>query len=225
MTHAISSRNAAPARIILVRHGETDWNHSGKLQGHIDIPLNAQGHRQAAALADRLAGEPIDFVISSDLARARQTAIAIADRHGLYPVQHAELRERAFGGFEGMTHGEIEQIHPQAYADMRARLPDASLPPGAGRGETLREFHARSCAALTLLAQQHAGKLIVVVAHGGVVDCIRRAALGLSLQAPRAEPIANAGIWRLAIQGDIISLLGEQDISHLDGLALDEAYA
>ena len=102
--------------ILLIRHGETDWNVDKRLQGHIDIALNAEGLRQAAALGAVLADEPLDAVFASDLQRARDTAQAVAAPQAL-PVQIAPtLRERCYGAFEGLRHVEIAQRYPQDYA-------------------------------------------------------------------------------------------------------------
>ena len=96
--------------LLLVRHGETDWNAEGRLQGHTDTPLNDYGRRQARTLADELAGEPIDAVYSSDLARARETAEIVGGRLGLTVVVDPGLREKNWGSWEGLTPAERERV-------------------------------------------------------------------------------------------------------------------
>src|SRR5258706_8328105 len=95
--------------IFLIRHGETDWNLEKRLQGHIDIELNAEGERQAAAVAAALLAEPLDLVAASDLQRAIRTADALAAPRGMKLHMDPALRERDYGAFEGLRYGDIEQ--------------------------------------------------------------------------------------------------------------------
>ncbi|MGH8806446.1 MAG: histidine phosphatase family protein, partial [Noviherbaspirillum sp.] len=140
--------------ILLIRHGETAWNAVKRLQGHLDIPLNEEGERQADALGRALLDEPLDAVISSDLGRARQTADAIAAPRGM-PV-HIEpgLRERSYGAFEGMLYADIGPRYPEAYAAWQARDIDARFPEGVHVAETLREFSQRAVGAITRIASE-----------------------------------------------------------------------
>ena len=103
-------------RILLARHGETDWNRLGRWQGHADPPLNEAGLSQAAELAERLAGDGIAAVYSSDLVRASETARVVADRLGLDVVEDARLREIDVGSWSGLTRAEVEQRFPEGYA-------------------------------------------------------------------------------------------------------------
>ena len=199
-------------RILLVRHGQTAWNVATRIQGHTDIPLDEHGRWQAERLAEALAHEPLAAVYSSDLERARATAEPVARRAAL-PVQHdLGLRERGFGAFEGVTFAEIEQRWPEGA--MRWRKRDEHFAPEGG--ETLRAFFERTVAAVQRLASAHAGQQILLVAHGGVLDCIHRAALGLSLQAPRSWQLGNAAINRLLHTGDGLRLVGWNDDAHLE---------
>lgn len=208
--------------LILIRHGETSWNAERRLQGHIDIALNAEGERQAAALGEALGCERIDLVAASDLRRAHQTAQAVAARHGL-PVQLAPaLRERCYGAFEGLLYAEIEQRFPDQFAAWQGRDIDAIMPPGARRAESFRQFYARSVGALMAFAQAHRGKTLVLVAHGGVLECAYRSALGLPLQTPRTFSITNASINRFSVAGDKLSLTSWGEVAHLAPDALDE---
>ena len=102
--------------ILLIRHGETAWNAKKRLQGHLDIPLNEEGERQALALGRALRDESLDVVFSSDLQRARQTAHAIAAPRGMQVLLDRGLRERCYCAFEGMLYGEIKQRYPESYA-------------------------------------------------------------------------------------------------------------
>ncbi len=206
-------------RIILIRHGETDWNTQTRIQGHIDIALNRRGRWQAQRLGSALADEGLSAVYASDLQRARATAQAVADAASV-PVQLTPtLRERAYGTFEGQTFAEIEAQWPDDAIRWRRR--DSCFgPPG---GETLQDFYARSVQAVHALAAQHEGQAVALVAHGGVLDCLYRAATGQALDAPRTWSMANAGINRLLRAGDVLTLVGWADVGHLENEpSLDE---
>jgi probable phosphoglycerate mutase len=211
---------ATPAhatRVIAIRHGETAWNAQTRLQGQLDIELNDAGRRQARQVADALADAGISTLYTSDLLRAAQTAEAIARRCGLPLQRDAGLRERHFGVFEGHTLAELDQRWPEAARRWRARDVDFS-PEG---GETLIAFDARSVACAARLAARHPGETIALVAHGGVLDCLYRAATRVSLQAPRTWQLGNASINRLLFNGEDFTLVGWGDTLHLEA-ALDD---
>jgi probable phosphoglycerate mutase len=208
--------------IFLIRHGETDWNVEKRLQGHLDIALNAEGERQAAALGRALAEESVDAVYASDLQRAMQTALAIAAPRGMQVRVERELRERSYGAFEGLLHGDIHARYPEAYAMLRARDIDARYPMGVQQAETLREFSQRAIGVITRLANAHRNKKIVIVSHGGLLECIYRAANALDLSPPRDFDIKNASINRLVWDGTALRIVQWSDVSHLADLSLDE---
>jgi probable phosphoglycerate mutase len=212
--------------ILLIRHGETAWNAIRKLQGHLDIPLNAEGTRQAKALASALQSEKLDAIISSDLQRALQTAGEIARLQGLSTRIDAGLRERCFGGFEGMQYSELPLRFPREYAVWRSRDPDANFPPSdtdaENIGESVRQFHQRCMITIAHYARQFEGKKIALVAHGGVLECAYRAAKNLPLNAEREITIFNASINRFNFAGDTIKLMQWGDIAHLNAAAQDE---
>ncbi|QAU35755.1 histidine phosphatase family protein [Janthinobacterium sp. 17J80-10] len=208
--------------ILLIRHGETDWNTERRLQGHLDIALNAEGVRQAQALGHALRGETLDAIFSSDLGRARQTAQAIAAGRALEVQIEPGLRERCYGAFEGLRHADIEERYPREYAAWRGRELDAVLPAGAQVAETLREFAARAVGAVVGLAVAHQLRRIAVVSHGGVLECICREARGLGWSAPRDFDIRNASINRLHWNGNTLRVLAWGDVAHLQQDALDE---
>ncbi|HKX93481.1 MAG TPA: histidine phosphatase family protein [Methylibium sp.] len=207
-----------PTRVIAVRHGETAWNVDTRIQGQLDIGLNAKGRWQAGRVAEALAGEGLDVIYASDLARAHDTALAIGRATGLAVRADPSLRERAFGIFEGRTWAEIETHFPEHSARWRAREPGY----GPEGGETLRGFYERVVATAAALAARHAGQTIALVAHGGVMDCLYRAAARVALDAPRSWQLGNAAINRLLHTGEGFTLVGWSDTSHLDGLEHDE---
>jgi probable phosphoglycerate mutase len=207
-------------RILAIRHGETAWNVDTRLQGHLDIPLNDVGLRQAQHLAQALAqGDAIDAIYASDLSRAHTTASAIAQAMGQAVTAHAGLRERHFGVFQGRTFAEIETELPDHAWSWRKRVPDWTPP---GGGESLVALRERVLATLNELAARHTGQHIVLVAHGGVLDILYRAATRLELQAPRTWALTNTAVNRLLWTPQGLSLVGWGDTSHLDALAQDE---
>jgi probable phosphoglycerate mutase len=205
-------------RIIAVRHGETAWNVDTRIQGHLDIALNDTGQWQARQVAKALAAEPLTAIYSSDLQRAHATAHAIAQASGAPLVPEPGLRERSFGTLEGRTFAEIETELPEQARRWRQRDPHFA-PEG---GETLVQLRERIAATTHRLAAQHSGGLIVLVAHGGVLDVLYRLATGQELQAPRTWQLANASINRLLWTPQGLTLVGWADTQHLDTGSRDE---
>jgi 2,3-bisphosphoglycerate-dependent phosphoglycerate mutase len=208
--------------IILIRHGETDWNAEKRLQGHLDIGLNAEGMRQARALGQALLNEPLDAIYASDLQRAKQTAQEIATLRGMTVQIDGGLRERCYGAFEGLRHADISERYPKEFAAWRAREMDARYPDGKNVAETLREFSARVLTAITGIASRSQHKKIIIVTHGGVLECVYREATGIGYVPPRDFDILNASINRLVWNGDCMQVIQWSDVTHLVGTALDE---
>lgn len=211
-------------RIIAVRHGETAWNVDTRIQGQLDIGLNEKGRWQAHRLALALAGEDIDAIYASDLWRAYDTALSIANAQAMNVITDEGLRERGFGSFQGKTFADIEASLPDQALLWRKRAPDFA-PEG---GESLLQFRARVLAALGAIAADHVGQQIVIASHGGVMDVLYRAATGQDLQAPRTWELGNAAINRLmwtpsdASHGQL-TLVGWADSFHLDDDTRDES--
>jgi probable phosphoglycerate mutase len=196
---------------IVVRHGETAWNAEGRIQGHLDSPLNEEGLAQALLLGDRLARESFSQLYSSDLGRALQTVQPIADRSGLPVVRDIELRERHLGIFQGLTSVESERRAPDSYARFKARDPEHVIP----EGESIRQVYERVSRVFTGLLQRHSGERMVVVTHGGILDALYRFVNQVPLAKPRDFPIFNASInivrnesgrWTMVLWGDISHL-------------------
>lgn len=178
----------------LIRHGETDWNVAGRLQGHREVPLNENGLRQARGLAATLAKEPpFAALYSSDLGRAKETAAAAAEVLGLPVTSRSELRERNFGVLSDLTWVEAEAKHPELFSRLRARDPDF-VPAG---GESLSQTFARTVTALNSIAREWPGAQVLVVTHGGVIDAAWRAANGVALHVKREFELHNASIHKL----------------------------
>ncbi len=201
--------------LILIRHGETDWNRELRFQGQIDVPLNAVGHEQARRLGQRLAGERAHGLVCSDLTRTRQTALPISQHNpqllSSEPTFSSALREQKFGALDGMSVAEIRTLHPEAWAQWLRFDADHAF---AG-AESTREFHARVMAAVRALAVAHPQQTLVVVTHGGVLDMIYRTARALPLSGPRQSDIPNAGLNRVRIDADRAEILTWADTQHL----------
>ncbi len=214
--------------LILVRHGETDWNAERRLQGHLDIPLNATGLSQAQALGQALRHEQLDALFVSDLQRAMQTAAPIGAAHGL-PLQiDAGLRERCYGAFEGLLYDEIDGRYPLEYAAWKAGDLHVRYPAGEFIAETLHEFDLRSTSTVLRIvtaateASAAGARRIAIVTHGGVLECIYRAAKKLSWTSPRDFDIRNASINRLTLHLDGWSISQWGEVAHLQAQVLDE---
>jgi probable phosphoglycerate mutase len=208
--------------LLLIRHGETAWNAERRLQGHLDIALNAEGERQAAALARALANEPLDAIFSSDLQRAWQTAHAVAAPRDMPIIVDPGLRERCFGAFEGLLYDDIQSRFPDAHAAWKARAPAVRYPAGQHVAETLDEFFARVAGALARLLQDRAYRKVALVTHGGVLDCIYRMANRLDIAQPRDFDVFNASINRVQWTSAGMRVLQWAEVAHLSAAALDE---
>ncbi|HSB24153.1 MAG TPA: histidine phosphatase family protein [Burkholderiaceae bacterium] len=204
-------------RIIAIRHGQTAWNAETRMQGQLDTALDARGRWQAQRLVQALAHEAIDVIVASDLSRAMHTAAPLAEARGLRVHSEPRLRERSFGVFQGFTYADIARHWPDESARWRAR--DASFAPP--RGESLQHFYQRCVAIAQELAGRHAGRSIVWVTHGGVLDCLYRAATRVALDAPRTWTLDNASINRLMHGDQGLMLVGWGDTAHLDAAAAD----
>ncbi|WP_033340070.1 histidine phosphatase family protein [Catenuloplanes japonicus] len=149
-------------RLIIWRHGNTDWNAEGRVQGQTDVPLNDLGRAQAATAATLLAGLEPDAIYASDLQRARTTADALATLTGLPVVTDARLRERHYGQFQGLTNPEIADAFPEAYARWNSGNPDVGC--DVERNDAVAK---RVGEALREIASRHPDKVVVVATHGG----------------------------------------------------------
>lgn len=124
-------------QLLLIRHGETDWNREMRFQGQLDVPLNTTGLEQAARLAERLATETVDAIVCSDLLRARQTAEACAQRLDLPVATEPGLREQSFGTLEGLRAAEVQREHPEVWEAWSRHDAEYAVP----GGESTRAFH------------------------------------------------------------------------------------
>lgn len=180
--------------LVLVRHGETDWNRDNRFQGHADPPLNETGREQAHALATTLGSERFAAVYTSPLRRAAETATIVATPHALEPVTEPALMEVDVGSWSGLTRTEIEARHPDGFARW------LEYGHGWDDGETYEELGARVVAGLSDIAARHPNAPVLAVTHGGPI----RSALAAADRVPFEEArrsihvIGNCAVVRLA---------------------------
>ncbi len=196
--------------LLLIRHGQTDWNLAGKWQGHTDIPLNDTGISQSRLLAKRLSGWPISAIYSSDLQRAAKTAGIIADRLELEPVLTATLRERHGGVFQGLTATEMQDRFPDA---LQAIQKDGGAPP---EGESNLEVTQRLWKLFDSIIENHPGEMVAVVSHGGALAIIIAYALGFPLgQRARISVRGNTGLSAIEFDNHVPRVTLLNDVNHL----------
>ncbi len=182
--------------LVVVRHGRTAWNLDGRFQGHTDVPLDETGRAQARALGTMLAGESFDRAVSSDLARARETAALILAGRGLSIEDDARWREMRFGTWEGLTWSEIVERYP-AMAERRPTAARWYTPEG---GESFDELCVRIGEALRALDESaHDGGRVLVVTHAGPLHALLRVTLGEGEAAALAVKFSPASITRIAL--------------------------
>lgn len=207
-------------KVILIRHGETEWNLSGRWQGHADSPLSPRGVSQAIALGERMSNESLDHFYTSDLERAQHTARLIGEPSGWLANPMESLRERDLGVLEGLTTDEMIDKFPNEYHSFRNEGPDYQIP----HGESFRQFCDRCDQALEEISARHPGERIGLVTHGGFLGAIFRYVLKIPLDAERNYVLLNCSINRLEKTDKGWNLVSWGDIAHLDGLdSLDDA--
>lgn len=181
--------------VLLIRHAETAWNRERRWQGHADVPLTPEGHRQAGELAARIrrARLGIAALVSSDLRRATETASAIGDAVGLPVRLERDWREMDVGNWSGLGRDEIRERFPDEW---RRILGGEDVPRGGG--ETFGAFTARVAGALDELACAHPGEAVAVVTHGGVIRALRLYVRGLPYDRLRdVGPVENTSLAEL----------------------------
>jgi broad specificity phosphatase PhoE len=198
--------------LLLVRHGQSTWNHERRIQGQLDPPLSDEGRRQAAMLGRRLAGRRFAALYSSDLRRAVETSAAISDAIGLEPVPMAELREIYLGEWEGLRTDELAERFPQAWAGWTEE-PDWDLVPG---GEGSAAFEARVESALESIFARHPEGDVLAVTHGGVIQIALHHVVGRPGRGIFPFRIQNASMSVIERRNGRLVVSGVNDIGHLD---------
>jgi broad specificity phosphatase PhoE len=171
--------------LLLVRHGETDWNREGRLQGQADPPLNDAGREQARAVARRLGTVELDAAYSSDLRRAAETAEVILAGRGVPLETHPGLREIDVGSWTGLTRTEIEERFPGMHEH---------------DGEARNEFLERLLRTVVGIAERHVGGRVLIVSHGGSLRALR----GHALKVESVPVVENCAVYELEFRdGDL----------------------
>lgn len=201
--------------VYIVRHGETYWNLEGRMQGWLDSSLTAGGIAQAHAVAQGLVGRGIEYIYSSDLGRARETADIIGATLGLSVELEPGFRERHCGIGQSLTIAEFARQFPQESHSFFHDGADYVVP----EGESIRQRHDRCQAAAEKVAASHPGKTILIVAHGGTLSSIFNFVVGLAPDSPRRHSLFNGSINRFSIKQGRWQLDTWGEISHQKHLA------
>jgi broad specificity phosphatase PhoE len=197
--------------VYLVRHGATDWNQAGRIQGQLDVPLNAEGRAQAQLVAQRLVSVAATALYSSDLLRAYETAQIIGQATGLAVIQKPGLREMHFGTWQGLTVQQIRERDPEIYAARREN-PYEVPPPG---GQTWQQFYQQAVRTLHDILQETDAQRLIVATHSGVCTVLGLEALGLGYTGKRTFGNANCAVHTIAIEGERWQAVALNDVSHL----------
>ncbi|EPS74056.1 phosphoglycerate mutase, partial [Genlisea aurea] len=214
-------RNSEPsyAEIVLIRHGETDWNKDRIFQGQLDVELNHVGRQQALAVAERLSMEPkISAVYSSDLRRASETAEIIA-RHCGVPMVNKDpnLRERHCGDLQGLPYHKAAKAKPHSFKAFLSKQGDQEIP---GGGESYNQLYDRCTTALEAIAKRHVGERIAVVSHGAAMETLHRRGAPTGGSSSGGTKIVNTSVnvlhvspngrWSIESWGDVSHLKQQQ---------------
>ncbi|GAB6137032.1 alpha-ribazole phosphatase [Halanaerobaculum tunisiense] len=198
--------------VILVRHGETDWNQAGKFQGNKDIPLNDTGLAQARKLAQRLEGTTFDTIYTSDLSRASRTAEIIAKKQGLAIEKKTAFQEIDFGDWEGLTFVDLEEDYQAAFAAWKENPVDNGPP----KGENLGEVQTRVVTRIKDILNSQEQDRILVVAHGGVIRVLVATFLEMPLSKCWRLAQSNTAISRIQFYEEEVILESFNCTAHLD---------
>jgi len=201
------------ATLILVRHGQTDWNVNGRYMGWMDEDLNQEGVQQAERVAQRLDQWPISAVFSSPLKRAVRTAEIVARPHSVAVEVIEELGEMRLGGWEGMFAGDIAAKYPELWQTWRTNPGDFRMP----GGESLGEVRERAVRAFGRITDRSEGKMVLAVTHDAVVRVLVAHCLGVVEDIYRRLEVGNASITVMERDGGKPRLRVLNDTGHLEG--------
>lgn len=200
-------------RLLVARHGATQHNLDARFTGQIDAPLSALGERQAEALAQRLARQRFDVIVSSDLRRASETAERISRRVGLPVTLDPALREISLGEWEGRAVGEVRREHGDLLHRIETDPTGETAYPG---GESWAQFSGRVLGALRHWRTVYPDGDLLWVAHGGVISALVVDALGLSMDRRRQFARGNTSVFEFEYRPAFVTLVRANDMCHLD---------
>ncbi len=197
--------------IILIRHGETEWNSQNRMQGHSNSDLSSVGQAQIQALGQWMKNVPFDLIYSSDSLRAKQTAEAITQFSGHELQFDQRLREKNLGVFEGLTSEEARERHPEVFRLFKT----AGSKYVIDEGESTQQLQDRALEIVNEIRIKHPEERVLLVTHGGFIRVVMKHSLGLSLETPTRFLIRNTGVFRLVWEDKwLVSLMG--GVSHLE---------
>ncbi len=197
--------------IILIRHGETEWNSQKRMQGHSNSDLSLVGQAQIQALGQWMKNVPFDLIYSSDSLRAKQTAEAITQFSGHELQFDQRLREKNLGVFEGLTSEEARERHPEVFRLFKT----AGSTYVIDEGESTQQLQDRALEIVNEIRIKHPEERVLLVTHGGFIRVVMKHSLGLSLETPTRFLIRNTGVFRLVWEDKwLVSQMG--GVSHLE---------
>jgi len=197
--------------IILIRHGETEWNSQKRMQGHSNSDLSSVGQAQIQALGQWMKIVPFDHIYSSDSLRAKQTAEAITQFSGHKLKIDLRLREKNLGVFEGLTSEEARERHPEVFRLFKT----AGSKYVIDEGESTQQLQDRALEIVDEIRIKHPEERVLLVTHGGFIRVVMKHSLGLSLETPTRFLIRNTGVFRLVWEDKwIVSQMG--GVLHLE---------
>ena len=197
--------------IILIRHGETEWNSQQRMQGHSNSDLSSVGQAQIQALGQWMKNVPFDLIYSSDSLRAKQTAESITQFSGHELQFDQRLREKNLGVFEGLTSEEARERHPEVFRLFKT----AGSKYVIDEGESTQQLQDRALEIVDEIRIKHPEEHVLLVTHGGFIRVVMKHSLGLSLETPTRFLIRNTGVFRLVWEDKwIVSQMG--GVSHLE---------
>ena len=198
--------------IIIIRHGETEWNKTGRFQGHSDVPLSAEGRAQSEALGRHLALDHVDAIYASDLIRAMETAAPLAARFGLTVTPDPLLRELNFGAWEGRSFNDVNAEHSDAMKQFYNDPEHADIP----ESEPFPVFQKRVAGRVREIVRAHQGKRIVIVSHGASIRILLADILAMPIRSIWHVSQLNTAVNKIRFEDDgfaIVTLMN--DTSHL----------
>ena len=197
--------------IILIRHGETEWNSQKRMQGHSNSDLSSVGQAQIQALGQWMKNVPFDLIYSSDSPRAKQTAESITQFSGHELQFDQRLREKNLGVFEGLTSEEARERHPEVFRLFKT----AGSKYVIDEGESTQQLQDRALEIVNEIRIKHPEERVLLVTHGGFIRVVMKHSLGLSLETPTRFLIRNTGVFRLEWEDKwLVSQMG--GVSHLE---------
>ena len=197
--------------IILIRHGQTEWNSQQRMQGHSNSDLSSVGQAQIQALGQWMHNVPFDLIYSSDSLRAKQTAEAITQFSGHELKIDLRLREKNLGVFEGLTSEEAKERHPEVFRLFKT----AGSKYVIDEGESTQQLQDRALEIVEEIRIKHPEERVLLVTHGGFIRVVMKHSLGLSLETPTRFLIRNTGVFSLVWKDKwIVSQMG--GVSHLE---------